>query len=172
MKKIFLLAFSCLALLSCSSDDESSSSSTAGVIGTWNLTAFTTSDPTDFNNDGALTTNFLTESGCYDNSTLVLGANNVATINLQEMDVTFEIDFVNPELSEYTIDCLAAIPEVGTWAQNNNSVTVTVENEPVTLTLNGNTLTLVIDEFIDIETFDGTDVVYSFTGATLVFTKQ
>lgn len=171
MKKIFFLTFSCLALLSCSSDDESSSS-TAGLVGTWKLTAFTTDEPVDFNLDGVLSTNYITESGCYDNSTMVLASGNVATVTLQEADIDFVLDFENPENSTFEFICNDGTPLAGTWSQNNNNVTVTIDNEPVTFTLNGNTLTAVLEDFVETEVDNGEEIIYEFTGATLVFTKQ
>jgi hypothetical protein len=170
MKKIFLLAVSCFAILSCSSDDEGTSS--ASLVGTWKVTSFTTGVGVDFNNDGTASTNFLTESGCYDNSNLIFAANNVATANFQELDIILDIDFVNPENSIYEVDCLPATPVVGTWAQGGNSVTVTIDGEPAVLTINGNTMTAVFDEFVDIETYENGETVYSYTSATMVFTKQ
>ena len=170
MKKIFVLAFSCIALFACSSDDEGSTN--GSVAGTWKVTAFTTGVPTDFNNDGVSSTNFLTESGCYDNSTIVLAANNVATANFQELDVTFDYNAADPQNSTYTVDCLPSTPFTGIWAQSGNSVTVTIDGEPATFTLTGNTMTVTFDEFVDIETNDGTETIYEVTSATMVFTKQ
>ena len=170
MKKIFLLAFSSIALLSCGSDDEATPNNS--LQGTWKVTSFTTNVPVDFNNDGVSSTNFLTESGCYDNSTLLFGNNNEVTAAFQDLDVTLDINFENPEASIYEINCLPSAAVAGTWTQNNNSVTVTIDGEPAIMILNGNTLTAVFNEFVDIETFDGTETVYEVTGATLVFTKQ
>uniref|UniRef100_UPI004049AADA lipocalin family protein n=1 Tax=Flavobacterium sp. TaxID=239 RepID=UPI004049AADA len=171
MKKIFFLTFSCLALLSCSSDDESSNSGTS-LTGTWKLTAFTTDTAVDFNLDGVTSTNYITESGCYDNSTMVLAANNVATVTLQEADIDFVFDFENPENSTFEFICNDGTAQAGTWSQNNNNVTVTVDDEPVVFTLNGNTLTAVLEDFVETEVDNGGEVIVEFTGATLVFTKQ
>lgn len=170
MKKIFLIAFSSIALFSCGSDDEATTNTS--LIGTWKVTSFTTNVPVDFNNDGVSSTNFITESGCYNNSNLLFAANSVATAAFQDLDVTLDIDFVNPENSVYTIDCLPGAPIVGSWAQAGNSITVTIDGEPAVMTLNGNTLTAVFPEFVDVETYNGVETVYETTGATLVFTKQ
>ena len=170
MKKIFLLAVSCFAILSCSSDDEGTNNNS--LVGTWKLTSFTTDEPTDFNLDGVMSTNYIAESGCYDNSTMVLAANNVTTVNIQEPEIDFIIDFENPENSTFEFICNDGIPQAGTWSQNNNNVTIIIDDEPIVFTLNGNTLTAVLEDYVETEVDNGGEIIYEFTGATLVFTKQ
>ena len=53
--------------------------STSSVVGTYLLTAFNTSIPTDLNGDGTASTNQMSETSCFNNSLFVLNSNNTFT---------------------------------------------------------------------------------------------
>ena len=169
MKKLLLLLVPALLLISCNNDDDSSS---ASVEGTWKLTTFTTSQPSDVNNDGVETTNFIAETNCYNNSFLILSSNSVANARIEELDLTLDLVAGTTDQYEYTVDCLSAEDAFGVWAQNNNTVTVTIDGEPLDLSLSGNTLSVTIPDFAAIEVEQNGTIVTEFVGATLVFTKQ
>lgn len=171
MKKLLLLVTTSIFLLSCNNDDEPSTSNVAAE-GTWKLTAFTTDEATDINNDGIETTNFIAETNCYNNSTITLSSGNIATALFQELDIELNLEVGTTNQYSYTVDCLGGTPTAGTWSQNNNAITVNIEDEPLTFTLNENELTVVIPEFVQVESYNGTEIVTTFTGAKLVFTKQ
>lgn len=175
MKKIVLVALATLSLLSCSksSNDETTTNST--IDGTWKLTTFTTDDACDFNNDGVLTRNFITETGCYNNSKIVFNTGNIATLYMQTLDITFNIGPSYGPLGYQSItDCGAATdPENMSWVNNNNNtITIGTGVDAAIFTVSGNTLTTHIPEFTEVYTLENGVKVTRVTGATLVFTKQ
>lgn len=169
MKKLALIALAAFAI-GCSDDDSNSTANVnASVDGTWKLTAFTLDEPVDFNGDNAASTNLITESGCYNNSTIVFVSGTNATINLQELDVTL----ISTELgSSLAIDCIDSTPMVSTYSVTDNSVVFDGETEQA-FVRSGNTLSVHLPGVtgVPVEGTDG-EITYDFVGATLVFTKQ
>lgn len=168
MKKLFFLLTASILLVSCSDDDNE----TPSIQGTWKLTAFTVSEPVDFNNDGIGTTNLMTESNCYDNSSIFLAPGNVASVVLQESEVELILVSGTTNEYEYTSNCFDGDLLVGIWSQSNNNVTITIDNDPLTLTVSGNTMSVVIPQFVEVITNNGTSFEVTDASATLVFTKQ
>ncbi|QYJ69420.1 lipocalin family protein [Flavobacterium litorale] len=176
MKKLMILAAAALLTVSCS-DDDGDSTGNVSVNGTWNLTAFTTNEAADINNDGTASTNFIAESGCYGNSSIVFANENSAIFNLEELDIELDLVIGTEDSYEYSIDCIGAEPEVGMYTVSDNSVSVVFdygdgETETAIFARSGNTLTVTIPELVDVPVEDNGDITYSFVGATLVFTKQ
>src|SRR5688572_8228645 len=71
MKKLqsTLLALAgCLALASCSDDDNGGNDVSADLTGTYELTAVTTAQAHDYDNDGDSSTNLVLEGNCYNDS--------------------------------------------------------------------------------------------------------
>ena len=169
MKKVLFITLLSGLFFACSSSDSSSSTS---PVGTWKLTSFTTQEPVDANNDGTATTNFINESGCYDNSTIILNADHTATVSLQELDLGLDIVAGTTNDYEFTTDCYNGDTSTGTWTQSGNNVTITVDGQPETITISGNTFALNIPEFTEIPSESNGVISYTFTGANLVFTKQ
>ena len=68
MKNLKFLAVTALAIAfgACSSDDNNDNNNSGGIAGTYNLTEFNTSAPTDFNEDGVESTNQMQEAKCGD----------------------------------------------------------------------------------------------------------
>lgn len=168
MKKLLLLLVPALFLFSCNNDD----SNTSSAEGTWKLTSFTTSEAADINNDGVETTNFMAETNCYNNSSLVLSSGNVANFLLEELDIELNLVTGTTDQYEYTVSCIPATDYFGTWTQNNNTVAVTIDDEVENFNMNGNTLSINLPEFIFIEVNQGGNIITKFVGANLVFTKQ
>jgi hypothetical protein len=169
MKKVLFIALFSGLILSCSSSDSSSSTS---VAGTWKLTSFTTVGAVDANNDGNATTNFMNETGCYNNSTIVLNSNNTAIGTLNELELNLDLVAGSTTQYEYTSICNDGIPSTGTWTQSGNNVSITLDGETEVLTKSGNTITLTIPEFTEVPTESNGVISYTYYGATLVFTKQ
>ena len=168
MKKLLLLLASTIFLFSCNSDDDS----TPSAEGTWKLTTFTINEAADINNDGNATTNFITETGCYNNSNLILSSNSVANFRLEELDIQLDLVAGTTDQYEYTVDCLPAEDYLGTWTQNNNSVAIIIDGETENFSLNGNVLSKSFPEFVEIQVNVNGVIEYRTVGATLVFTKQ
>jgi len=173
MKKplfIFSILLCIIILTSCTSDDSVENSS---IMGAWKLTEWNVKTPLDLNNDGIASTNLLTEFGCLDGSELVFNDVNSGTI-LYTSDVGFHTGFDEEESQIFMMICgtdseRLAIPF--TYSINENIVTITVSGELVNLTLEGNTLSLFVqDGFVayDINTFE----VSVIQDATYVFTKE
>lgn len=166
MKKIIVMALAISSLLSCSNSDDDNSNAT--VDGSWKLTSFTTGDPSDFNNDGTLTTNFINETGCYNDSGILFSSGGSALVEIQELDITFNVGSQYPLGYFSAIGCIDATPETLTWSQNGNTVTI----DGLDFALSGNTLTGIVPEFTEVMTLEGGVTVTRITSATLVFTKQ
>ncbi|RYD85736.1 MAG: hypothetical protein EOP54_31070 [Sphingobacteriales bacterium] len=161
MKKIAMMAFLAVAMVSCG-DDDATVTTGADLSGTWKLTSLTMPNPADGNGDGAATTDLFVEgSACFAESTLVFGANNTLVNNLS--------------FSLFDDDCMTASAP-GTYAVNGNSVVATInydgETEVYSYTKNGNTLTIFEPDFFEIEigTSGGGDT--ASVDATMVYTKQ
>lgn len=83
MKKFQILActiaLAALSVTSCSNDDDNAVNEEAQIAGTYNLVEVRTAEPTDFNVDGTFNANQMNESDCYDDSKLILNADNTFT---------------------------------------------------------------------------------------------
>lgn len=58
----------CLAITSCSSDDDEDNNGNANLVGTYELTSAVTGEAQDFDGDGDTSTNLVTEGNCYNDS--------------------------------------------------------------------------------------------------------
>lgn len=110
MKKFRVLACTLLVmgfgLTSCSSDDDTAGvNNETQIEGTYNLTAVTTAEPTDFDADGTSHSDQMQETDCYNGSQLVLNADNT---------FTFEKNGVVVDTTEGTSGCTNAT-YTGTW---------------------------------------------------------
>src|SRR5690606_20300142 len=68
----------------------------------------------DFNNDGTSSTNFMIESDCFDNSTIVINQNGTYTMTYNEM-----------ALDGTAWGCANTQTTTGTWTRNGNTFTTT-----------------------------------------------
>ncbi len=140
---------------------------TVGIVGTYKLTAFNTSIPTDLNGDGTATTNQLSETTCLDNSFVVLNANNTFTSDAKGIDIDINND----------ITCFTDPDFTGTWVLNGNILSLTYTDGPDTITDNyvvsGNTFSATINdgEVVGVEQISG-EPVYLTCDITIIFTKQ
>lgn len=121
MKNLKILTFVALGIsfLACSSDDDSNNNSGA-IEGTYELTAFNTSTATDFNDDGAPSTNQMSETNCYDGRKITFRADNT---------FTYDIDYLLVDTSNGNSSCIDNYTVNGTWSANNNTLTVVYEDE-------------------------------------------
>jgi len=145
MKKLGFIAFAaCITLASCADDDSNESvNGNVALEGTWELTTFNLQGGVDLNNDGTISENFMTETGCFDNSTVVFNNNGVATFYVQGLDIG--VTGAGTTEAEYTVDCLAPTPVSATYTATETSVTFDFEGtdddeQPLSFARNGNTL--------------------------------
>lgn len=97
MKKITLLFVATVLALSCSDDDNTPIS----LDGTWKLTSVIMPEEwtSDENGDGIESSDFVTEYGYFDNSTITFGENNTAIFNNQHI---YEGNTPTPDNVTYT----------------------------------------------------------------------
>lgn len=142
----------------------------AGIAGTYLLTAFNSSVPTDINNDGVSSTNQLNETTCFDNMLLTLNANNTFTASSKGIEIVF-----NGTIDE--VSCFTDPNFTGTWSLSGNTLSLTYLDEGVSYTddytVNGNTISASIasGEVVGTETGSGTPV-YLTSNLTFIYTKQ
>jgi hypothetical protein len=142
----------------------------AGIAGTYLLTAFNTSVPTDINNDDISSTNQLNETTCFDDMLLILNANNTFTANSKGIEIV-----VNGTVQE--VGCFTDPNVTGTWAINGNTLSLTYTDTGVQYTddytVNGNTISATTQDGEIVGTETGTGApVYITSDITIVYTKQ
>jgi hypothetical protein len=165
MKKIIYLTLLGTAFLSCSKDSNKNSS----PEGTWKLKTLTTAIPIDFNNDCNATTDLKTETGCYNNTSIIFNSNGKGIGNLESVDTFLAlIDPSNPQLY-YGVNCETSTPKSFTWSQKGNEITI--EGDQIKSTISESTLITVLPEF-EFKDLQNGQVIRKTTKLTYVFTRQ
>jgi len=149
--------------------DTTTSGTVGGVSGTYMLTAFNTSVPTDLNSDGTASTNQLLETNCYNNMLLTLNSNNTFVANSKGIDI------VSNGTTE-TMSCFTDPDDTGTWSLAGNTLTLTTAGTPPvvdTYTVSGNTISATANngEVVGYDTVTNSPV-YLTCNITIVYTKQ
>lgn len=142
---LFLLFISVI-LFSCASDDDSGDTNEpAPVIGVWDLVELNISPAQDVDLDGTASTNLLDELSCI-SGTLTIDALGTWSLTLDGVTITSITGGL------FNILCNPAQAfNSGTWAYQNNQLTLFQGFDPIVLTLNGDQLTnLVGDNLPDI----------------------
>ena len=138
------------------------------VVGTYLLTAFNTSVPTDLNGDGTTSTNQMNETTCLNNSFLTLNSDNTFTATGGGIDIDLT---TTPNV----ITCTTEPPTVGTWSLTGNQLTTTYVDSSVTytdvLTYANNSLTYTILNGEVVGTANGSPVFLT-SNISLIYTKQ
>ena len=177
MKKIkFTLGaiiFAGMTLTSCSSDDNNDNSSNeVEIAGVYNLTEFNTNE-TDFNEDGTLNTNQVSESNCYSGSKITL--NSDGSFKYQENRVLVNV-------TNGTSACSTPSEFLGTWTNNGGAGTTALisatyldENETtqtLNLTKQGNKITdyRLLAQYPNRN--DAGGAIYSTGEVEIIYTKQ
>jgi lipocalin-like protein len=138
---------------------------TGTIVGTYRMTAFNTSVPTDLNGDSSPSTNQMSETSCFNNSMLTLNSNN-----------TFSADSRGVEISGAgTLTCYTDPVISGTWvvAGNQLAVTYTDGGEQYTdfFTVSGNTLKATTNDGEVVASIGGT-FEYVPSNIEIIYTKQ
>jgi len=134
------------------------------VAGTYKLTAFNTSPPTDLNGDGTDSTNQMNEVACFNNMLLVLNTNNTYTANQKGVDLDLNNGY----------ECFVDPDDTGTWTLVGNQLTLISSDttiDPSAMTVSGNTLTATVPNGTVLTDDNGT-VVEITADITIVYTKQ
>lgn len=136
------------------------------VAGTYKLTAFNTSVPTDLNNDGNTSSNQLNETSCYNNSFLTLNTNNTFSADSKGVDIN---------LTTNIIECFTDPVTIGTWSVSGSTLSLTYVDSGVTYTdmytISGNSLTYSLNGG-EVVGMSGSSPVYLTTNIQIVYTKQ
>jgi len=137
---------------------------TAGITGTYILTAFNTVPSTDLNGDGTPHTNQMDEVPCFDNSLLIINANNTYTADSSGVDLGIPSGY----------ECFTDPDDLGTWSLSGNELTFTSSDitiDPTTFIVLGNTLTYTLPAGT-VLTEEAGVVIEITADLTLVYTKQ
>jgi hypothetical protein len=175
MKKLIfnLFAITTLVFTSCSKDDDSNG--TVSLNGTWKLTAWNVTTGVDINNDGTASTNLLQEFDCYNNETIVFGANNTVVANSTSYaDITAEVTTGTTDEYTFQVDCIEANDTTPlTWTLSGNTITFDSGSpeDVVVGTLSGNQIFIAIPEGFEAYDTNTGNVVVS-QDLVFVYTKQ
>ncbi|WP_394758907.1 hypothetical protein [Flavobacterium sp.] len=168
----FLFLFSITILTSCSVEpyegiipDPNANANTAG---TYLMTGFNTSVPTDLNGDGNFSGNQMTETACFNNNTLVLNIDNTFTATQKGV----EIDFSG---ATNVLACYADPNITGSWTLVNGTLTLTYMDTGVqyndVYTVVGNTLKATINQGDVIGIVSGSPITLT-ANIDIIYTKQ
>ena len=137
---------------------------TVGITGTYRLTAFNTVPSTDLNGDGTPHTNQMDEVTCFNNSLLIVNANNTYLANSRGVDIGIPSGY----------ECFTDPDDVGAWSLTGNQLTFTSSDitiDPTTFTVSGNTLSYTLPAGT-VLTEEAGVVVEITADLTLIYTKQ
>ncbi len=140
----------------------------ASIVGTYILTAFNTSVPTDLNGDGANSTNQMNETTCFNNSLFTLNSDNTFIANSKGIDIDITT-------TPNTLTCYTDPDTTGTWTLTGNILKTTYVEGGVTyndqFTVVGNTLVYTESSGQIVGTASG-NPVYLTSDIALVYSKQ
>lgn len=138
------------------------------VAGSYLLTAFNTSVPTDLNGNGTASTNQMSETACFNNSFITLNTNNTFTADSKGIEIDLS---VTPNIST----CFTDPDYTGTWALNSNILTLTFLDGTTTVNENytvvGNTLVNTVNNG-QIVGSSGGNPIYVTSNITIIYSKQ
>lgn len=143
-------------------------SSSSSVTGTYFMTAFNSSIPTDLNGDGVSSTNQMNETNCFNGSYITLNANNTFVANSKGLDI-------NSNGSSSTIECFDDGTFSGTWVLSGNRLSITYMDQGVEYTdeavLSGNTIVSTYQNGEVVGTTSSGEPVYLTSNLQIIFTK-
>ena len=158
MEKILALILTTTLFISCSSDDDNSDTGneTPNVIGSWILNSVTSENSYDLNGDGQGSNDFILETGCLQNETLVFAEDNTAAaFSTEFLDIFVDIDTGTGELTQI-VDCVAeSFMTSLTWSIDGNVVTITDAGQNFTAAITGDVLRFVLPGGLPLEVLQG-----------------
>lgn len=114
LKLLMLSIMGCVAMVSCDNDDDNNNNQNDDIVGTYRMTSWNAPMAGDFNDDGVSSTNFMTESNCFNNSTMTVNANGTYTMSYNTMG-----------MNGTSWGCGTTQNSSGTWTRNGNTFTTT-----------------------------------------------
>lgn len=145
-----------------------SNSGNSGIAGTYLLTAFNTSVPTDLNGDGTASINQMSETTCFNNSLFILNSNNTFTATGGGIDIDLS---VTPNV----LTCFTDPATNGTWSLNGNQLTTNYMEGGISytdvFTVVGNTLILTEQNGQVVGMANGSPVFLT-SDITAIYSKQ
>ena len=172
MKKIVFTLLIASMLFSCKKDDDGNTE--ISLDGTWRLTAFTTENAYDLNEDGTSSNDVIAETGCYQNETLVFNSDNTGTATTRSFaDISLELVTGSTTEYEYSVECIQETDDTAiTWTQTGNTVVVSGLGVAYTGTVAGSTLTITIPSGFIVEVVEGSGTGFTTEDITFEYTKQ
>jgi len=174
IKSILTLLVLTLAFMTTSCDNEpidpaiNIGSGGSGVTGTYYMTAFNSSIPTDLNGDGTASVNQMNETNCFTGSFITLNSNNTFVANGKGLDI-------NIDGTTSTIECFDDGNFTGTWVLVGNQLSITYLDEGVeytdVATLSGNTIVSTVEDGEVVGTTSGGEPVYLTSNLQIIYTK-
>lgn len=141
LRSAFVLLSLSIFLAACGSDDNSGGNNEpAPVIGVWDLVELNVTPAQDVDQDGTSNSNLLDELNCVSGT---LTINDVGTWSLNLNGVT--VTTITGGLFNIRCNEVAGFNS-GTWAFQNNQLTLFQAAEPIVLTLDGDRLTNLVGE--------------------------
>jgi hypothetical protein len=169
---LFLTTF--FALCSCTTDteviDPAINVNAGGVTGTYAMTAYNTTIPTDLNNDGNTSVNQMLETSCFNGNLIVINSNNTFTATSKGVEIS-----VLGTTS--TIGCFSDSNINGTWTMVGNVLKLTYTLETIVYTdeyvYSGNNKLTYTDGQGEIVATTATDQpVYLSSKIDVIYSKQ
>lgn len=168
---ILSLAFVFSMFTSCFKDgDDLNKFNDFSVVGTWELTMWTIQESIDLNDDTISSMNLLDEASCDNNETLKFDDNGTVSSNMTynpQVTISLRDGSTDDYIFNVVCDMDGTIGTASEYTQNSNSVTLF----NTSAVLNGNQLTVVYEDAIDIYNEALTEVVAT-KDLTLVYTKK
>ncbi|WP_026754062.1 lipocalin family protein [Sediminibacter sp. Hel_I_10] len=174
LSKLLLLSILCVTVFSCSSDDDDNDSAVSAV-GIWKLTAINLETPFDLNMDGTASTNFMAETDCYQNETILFNADGTGSFNYTSYaEIGIELNMDTNEDPIYTVECIDEIEfDTFNWVQNGNQITNPDDNDPdSSLTISGSQIILLLPGGFYASSPDDDSSVEVTSDITYIYTKQ
>jgi len=138
----------------------------SAITGTYILTAFNTSVPTDLNNDGTASINQMSETNCFNNSLLTLNTNGTFTADTKGIEI---------DLNTTQLACFEDPDINGNWTIQGNTLRLYYTEGGVPnideFTVVGNTLVMVIEDGSIVGSTGG-NPIYLNSDITFIYTKQ
>ena len=176
IKSILTLLVLTLAFTTTSCDNEpvdpvlsdGGSGGGSSVVGTYYMTAFNSSVPTDLNGDGVASVNQMNETNCFNGSFITLNSDNTFVADSKGLDI-------NIDGTTSTIECFHDGNFTGTWVLVGNQlyITYTEDGDEYTdvATLSGNTIVSTVENGEVVGTTSTGEPIYLTSNLQIVFTK-
>jgi hypothetical protein len=102
-----------MGAISCDNDDDNDNNNNEDLTGTYRMSSWNSPVAVDFDNNGTSSANLMTESSCFDNSTMTINDDGTYTMTYNDVGITGAVSSCRTETT------------TGTWARSGNSFTTT-----------------------------------------------